>query len=232
LCQEIYEKTFFNDLGFEFKMDLLKRKYNFPEDVEIFDHHLKLSVKEKKILFDEILSLDIFSSETKMSMNLVPMGSATTESEITIFHEKDKTTIRLKPFVKQWPFKNKKGQNRFEEILYFYHFLEERTFSNRYEKAAKLIKTLPENTLYSYQDYVFLKDKTIMKNKKIIASYDTDKSEISRSYKKINFKTNKKGLASFFEKELELNISQDEDVFLHLFKFTTGLSFKNYNYKL
>ena len=37
--------------------------------------------------------------------------------------------------------------------------------------------------------------------------------------------------ASFFEKELELDISQDEDVFLHLFKFTTGLGFKNYNYK-
>ena len=30
-------------------MDLLKKKYNFPDDVEIFDDHLKLKVKEKKI---------------------------------------------------------------------------------------------------------------------------------------------------------------------------------------
>ena len=77
----------------------------------------------------------------------------------------------------------------------------------------------------------FLKDQTIKKNDKIVGNFDTEKTNISRSYKKIIFKSNKKGLASFFEKELELDISQDEDVFLHLFKFTTGLGFKNYNYK-
>jgi len=38
-----YEKTF-RDRGFGFKMDLLKRKYNFPEDVEVFEDHLKLKV--------------------------------------------------------------------------------------------------------------------------------------------------------------------------------------------
>ena len=98
-------------------MDLLKRKYNFPEDVEVFEDHLKLKVKEKKVFYDKITSLKIFSSETKMSLNAVPMGNATTESEVAIFCGKDKIIIRLKPFVKQWPFKNKKGQSKFESIL-------------------------------------------------------------------------------------------------------------------
>lgn len=212
-------------------MDLLKRKYNFPEDVEVFEDHLKLKVKEKKVYFDKITSLKIFSTETKMSINAVPMGNATTESEVAIFCGKDKIIIRLKPFVKQWPFKNKKGQSKFENILYFYDFLESQTFVNRYNIAVKYIKKLPKNILYAYQDYFFLKDQTIKKNDKIVGNFDTDKTDISRSYKKIIFKSNKKGLASLFEKKLELDISQDEDVFLHLFKLTTGLGFKSYNYK-
>ena len=213
-------------------MDLFKRKYNFPEDIEIFEDHIKLKVKEKKVYFNKITSLKIFSSETKTSINLMPTGSSTTESEVTIFYGRSKITIRLKPFAKQWPFKNKKGQSKFENILYFYHFLEETTFVNRYNIAAKKINKLPKNVLYSYQDYYFLKDKTIKKNNKVLGNFDTDKTDISRSYKKIYFKSNKKGLASLFEKELEIDISQDEDVFLNLFKITTGLSFKDYTYKV
>jgi len=70
-----------------------------------------------------------------------------------------------------------------------------------------------------------------MKDDKIVVSYDSDKVDISRQYKKIIFESKKKGAWFFFEKKLELDISQDEDVFLHLFKLTTGLSFKSYNYK-
>ena len=93
-------------------MDLFKRKYNFPEDIEIFEDHIKLKVKEKKVYFNKITSLKIFSSETKTSINLMPTGSSTTESEVTIFYGRSKITIRLKPFAKQWPFKNKKGQSK------------------------------------------------------------------------------------------------------------------------
>ena len=85
-------------------MDLFKSKYNYPEDVVVYNDRLELKVKRRTIYYNKILSLKIHSSETKPSINLVPMGSEV-QSELTIYLNKDKVTIRLKPYQKGLIFK-------------------------------------------------------------------------------------------------------------------------------
>ena len=211
-------------------MDLFKSKYNYPEDVVVYNDRLELKVKRRTIYYNKILSLKIHSSETKTSINLVPMGSEV-QSELTIYLNKDKVTIRLKPYQKGLIFKNKKGEKKFESILYFYDFLENQTFTHRWNRMVKILKKLPKNALLEYQDYRFLNNKKITKSGSYVAEYDPKKFNIYREYKKIIFEENTKGFKSFFKKKLEIDISQDEDVFLNLLKFATGLKFKNYNYR-
>ena len=56
-------------------MDLFRNKYNYPEDVVVYNDRLELKVKERTVYYNKILSLKIHSSETKTSLNLIPVSN-------------------------------------------------------------------------------------------------------------------------------------------------------------
>ena len=99
--------------------------------------------------------------------------------------------------------------------MLFCRFNEAKPIENRLDYY---LKTRSRDVLFQYQEqgifnkfYDICKDGTIRKNGKDFASFDEEKYDISRSYKKIHF-VKKKAFLGVGDKQID--ISRDEDVFL------------------
>jgi len=209
-------------------MSFFSKEYLFPDDIEILEN--KIILTNREVLYKDVISLKVFSTSSTTSINFVSMGTDV-ESKLTIFlSSNEKINIKIKSF-KQWgPFKNKKNLKKFHSAFVFYDFIEAKTFANRVKNF--LIKS-NKDVFFRYNDLFFLKNKKITRtNGDQVAAFDINQYEISRDYKKITFKKIKnKSFKEFFFPNFEIDLSTDEDVFLHLMRDYMGLSFKSYNYK-
>ena len=173
--------------------------------------------ENERIFYDKIRSIRIYSLTQKMTINLMPMPTTvSTMLEIYLTNSSDKIKMKLS-FERVWPFKRKKKTKQFENIILFCGFLEYKTFKNRFNHY---LKTANSNVLFQYQEqgifknrFDIFKDGTIRKNGKDFASFDEEKYEITRSYKKIHFDKKKKFFGHGYK---EIDISRDEDVFLFM----------------
>tara|TARA_B100001123_G_C14923993_1_gene872905 strand:- start:64 stop:639 length:576 start_codon:yes stop_codon:yes gene_type:complete len=181
--------------------------------------------KKKKIFYNKIRSIRIYSEVQKMTMNLMPMPTnVSTKLEIYLTNSEDKIKIFL--HFLRFGFKRKKKEEKYRNIIAFCLLLEKMSFNNRLDNYLKsetsviLFKYI-EQGIFNNQ-FNILKDGRIQKNGKDFASFDENEYDIFRSYKKIHFV--KKKRIWFGNNERELDISRDEDVFLfileRLFKLT------------
>ena len=160
-----------------------------------------------------------------MTMNFVPMPTnVSTILEIYLTNSSDK--IKMKLHFQRFGFKRKKKEEQFENIILFCRFLEYKTFKNRFNYY---LKTANSDVLFQYLEqgifkkrFDIFKDGTIRKNGKDFASFDEEKYEITRSYKKIHFDKKKKFFGHGYK---EIDISRDEDVFLFIVQNAFKLSF-------
>jgi|LWDU01.1.fsa_nt_gi hypothetical protein len=213
---------------------IFKNTFSYPDDVEMFEHHIKL--KNEIIFIDKIISLQLSSLIQKTSMIFIPISTDST-SILVIKYETHENILKSNTLHMGMPanmvtiklmdsyheglfFKNKKGQDMFEEFNNFHSILEIKTFEKRlriYDQYES------EKILFKYSDYVFLKDKLIMKNKKIVGNL----YKISRGYKTIIFPSNN---PSIFSPKLTLDISEDYDLFCYLLGSKAGINLNEITY--
>ena len=200
----------------EEKMEKIKRVIlppkTLPDGVTAYSSWFEY--ENERIFYDKIRSIRIYRKVYKSSMNLMPMPTQVS-SILEIYLKNSTDKIKMKLNFQRFGFKRKKKDEQFEIILLFCRFIEAKTFENRLDYY---LKTRSRDVLFQYQEqgifkrhFDILKDGTIRKNGKDFASFDEEKYDISRSYKKIYF-VKKKGFLGFEDKQID--ISRDEDVFL------------------
>ena len=182
-----------------------------PDGVSVDDKSFRY--KNKIIYYDKIISIRIFSSIQKMSINLIPMPT-TIESLLTIV-DKNNDKIKIKLAYNRFGFKRKNKELQFNNIFWFCKFLESITFKQR---LKNYIQTSTKALLFKYKtdnffstNYEIFKDGLVRKNNRDFASFNPKQFDIWRSYKKLHF-TKKKG----WFKNKEIDISIDEDIFLFM----------------
>lgn len=182
-----------------------------PDGVSVDDKSFRY--KNKIIYYDKIISIRIFSSIQKMSINLIPMPT-TIESLLTII-DKNNDKIKIKLAYNRFGFKRKNKELQFNNIFWFCKFLESKTFKQR---LKNYIQTSTKALLFKYKtdsffstNYEIFKDGLVRKNNRDFASFNPKQFDIWRSYKKLHF-TKKKG----WFKNKEIDISIDEDIFLFM----------------
>tara|TARA_Y100000590_G_C15350998_1_gene875167 strand:+ start:96 stop:740 length:645 start_codon:yes stop_codon:yes gene_type:complete len=196
---------------------------SLPDNITLYPNCFMY--KKKKIFYNKIRSIRIYSEVQKMTMNLMPMPTnVSTKLEIYLTNSEDKIKIFL--HFLRFGFKRKKKEEKYRNIIAFCLLLEKMSFNNRLDNYLKsetsviLFKYI-EQGIFNNQ-FNILKDGRIQKNGKDFASFDENEYDIFRSYKKIHFV--KKKRIWFGNNERELDISRDEDVFLfileRLFKLT------------
>ena len=196
---------------------------SLPDNITLYPNCFMY--KKKKIFYNKIRSIRIYSEVQKMTLNLMPMPTnVSTKLEIYLTNSEDKIKIFL--HFLRFGFKRKKKEEKYRNIIAFCLLLEKMSFNNRLDNYLKsetsviLFKYI-EQGIFSNQ-FNILKDGRIQKNGKDFASFDENEYDIFRSYKKIHFV--KKKRIWFGNNERELDISRDEDVFLfileRLFKLT------------
>ena len=191
-----------------------------PDGVSVYSRWFEY--ENERIFYDKIRSIRIYRKVYKSSMNLMPMPTQVSSIlEVYLTNSTDK--IKMKLNFQRFGFKRKKKEEQFENIILFCRFLEYKTFKNRFNHY---LKTANSDVLFQYLEqgifkkrFDIFKDGTIRKNGKDFASFDEEKYEITRSYKKIHF-DKKKG---FFGNKV-LDTSRDEDVFLFVVQNAFKLS--------
>jgi hypothetical protein len=170
--------------------------------------------ENERIFYDKIRSIRIYREVYKSSVNLMPMPTQVS-SILEIYLKNSTDKIKMKLNFQRFGLKRKKKDEQFENIFLFCRFIEAKTLENRLDYY---LKTRSRDVLFQYQEqgifkrhFDILKDGTIRKKGKDFASFDEEKYDISRSYKKIYF-VKKKGFLGFEDKQID--ISRDEDVFL------------------
>ena len=136
------------------------------------------------------------------------------DSILTVFSE-DNKKIKIKLFYQRFGFKRKNKETQLQNIFLFSKFLENKTAEQRLKYYTN---TSTKVVLFKYiangflnDSYEILKDGAVRKNGKDFASFDINKFDIWRSYKKLHF-TKKTG----WFKNKEIDISIDEDIFLFM----------------
>lgn len=182
-----------------------------PDGISVDEKSFKY--KNKIIQFNKIKSIRIFSRIQKMTLNLIPMPTSV-DSILTVFSE-DNKKIKIKLFYQRFGFKRKNKETQLQNIFLFSKFLENKTAEQRLKYYTN---TSTKVVLFKYiangflnDSYEILKDGAVRKNGKDFASFDINKFDIWRSYKKLHF-TKKKG----WFKNKEIDISIDEDIFLFM----------------
>jgi len=182
-----------------------------PDGISVDEKSFKY--KNKIIQFNKIKSIRIFSRIQKMTINLIPMPTSV-DSVLTVFDE-DNKKIKIKLFYQRFGFKRKNKEIQLQNIFLFSKFLENKTAEQRLKYYSD---TSTKVILFKYiangflnNSYEILKDGAVRKNGKDFASFDINKFDIWRSYKKLHF-TKKTG----WFKNKEIDISIDEDIFLFM----------------
>jgi len=192
--------------------DILLPPEILPDGIDA--HSRWFEYKNERIFYDKIRSIRIYRKVYKSSMNLIPMPTQVS-SILEVYLKNSTDKIKIKLNFQRFGFKRKKKEEQFEKIFLFCRFIESKTFENRLDYY---LKTGSRDVLFQYQEqgifkrhFDILKDGTIQKNGKDFASFDEEKYDISRSYKKIHFVKKK---AFFGVGDKQIDISRDEDVFL------------------
>jgi len=182
-----------------------------PDGISVDEKSFKY--KNKIIQFNKVKSIRIFSRIQKMTINLIPMPTSV-DSVLTVFDE-DNKKIKIKLFYQRFGFKRKNKETQLQNIFLFSKFLENKTAEQRLKYYTN---TSTKVVLFKYiangflnDSYEILKDGAVRKNGKDFASFDINKFDIWRSYKKLHF-TKKTG----WFKNKEIDISIDEDIFLFM----------------
>jgi len=182
-----------------------------PDGISVDEKSFKY--KNKIIQFNKVKSIRIFSRIQKMTINLIPMPTSV-DSVLTVFDE-DNKKIKIKLFYQRFGFKRKNKEIQLQNIFLFSKFLENKTAEQRLKYYSD---TSTKVILFKYiangflnDSYEILKDGAVRKNGKDFASFDINKFDIWRSYKKLHF-TKKTGW--FNNKEIDISI--DEDIFLFM----------------
>ena len=182
-----------------------------PDGISVDEKSFKY--KNKIIQFNKVKSIRIFSRIQKMTINLIPMPTSV-DSVLTVFDE-DNKKIKIKLFYQRFGFKRKNKETQLQNIFLFSKFLENKTAEQRLKYYTN---TSTKVVLFKYiangflnDSYEILKDGAVRKNGKDFASFDVNKFDIWRSYKKLHF-TKKTG----WFKNKEIDISIDEDIFLFM----------------
>jgi hypothetical protein len=182
-----------------------------PDGISVDEKSFKY--KNKIIQFNKVKSIRIFSRIQKMTINLIPMPTSV-DSVLTVFDE-DNKKIKIKLFYQRFGFKRKNKEIQLQNIFLFSKFLENKTAEQRLKYYSD---TSTKVILFKYiangflnNSYEILKDGAVRKNGKDFASFDINKFDIWRSYKKLHF-TKKTG----WFKNKEIDISIDEDIFLFM----------------
>ena len=182
-----------------------------PDGISVDEKSFKY--KNKIIQFNKVKSIRIFSRIQKMTINLIPMPTSV-DSVLTVF-DKDNKKIKIKLFYQRFGFKRKNKETQLQNIFLFSKFLENKTAEQRLKYYTN---TSTKVVLFKYiangflnDSYEILKDGAVRKNGKDFASFDINKFDIWRSYKKLHF-TKKTG----WFKNKEIDISIDEDIFLFM----------------
>ena len=186
-----------------------------PDNVILYNDYF--TYKKRKIFYNKIKSIRIYSEVQKMTLNAIPMPTnVTSKLEIYLMNSKDKVKIFL--HFQRFGFKRKKKEEKNRNIIAFCLLLEKISFNNRLDHYLKsetsviLFKYVAHGIFKNQFD--ILKDGRIQKNGKDFASFDENEYDIFRSYKKIHFA--KKKRTWFGNNVRELDISRDEDVFLFI----------------
>ncbi len=205
-------------------MDNLE-KY-LPDNVSIHKDFFKYNPRfgsEKKIYYKKIISIRIESVNRETSMYGLINVQRDLVSKITIYQsDADKVNIRFYKPIRKYLLRNK--EKVIEKFNYFVNFckaIEKITFANR---LNNYLKTSKKGVIFKYRGYNFCNDKTIMKNGKVILSFDLDKYKIMKDYKKIIF-DKKKGSWKLWENYVEFDLTHDEDVVLYILEKKLNLSF-------
>ena len=182
-----------------------------PDGISVDEKSFKY--KNKIIQFNKVKSIRIFSRIQKVTLNLIPMPTSV-DSVLTVFDE-DNKKIKIKLFYQRFGFKRKNKEIQLQNIFLFSKFLENKTAEQRLKYYSN---TSTKVILFKYiangflnNSYEILKDGAVRKNGKDFASFDINKFDIWRSYKKLHF-TKKTG----WFKNKEIDISIDEDIFLFM----------------
>ena len=182
-----------------------------PDGISVDEKSFKY--KNKIIQFNKVKSIRIFSRIQKVTLNLIPMPTSV-DSVLTVFDE-DNKKIKIKLFYQRFGFKRKNKEIQLQNIFLFSKFLENKTAEQRLKYYSD---TSTKVILFKYiangflnNSYEILKDGAVRKNGKDFASFDINKFDIWRSYKKLHF-TKKTG----WFKNKEIDISIDEDIFLFM----------------
>ena len=182
-----------------------------PDGISVDEKSFKY--KNKIIQFNKVKSIRIFSRIQKMTINLIPMPTSV-DSVLTVFDE-DNKKIKIKLFYQRFGFKRKNKEIQLQNIFLFSKFLENKTAEQRLKYYSD---TSTKVILFKYiangflnDSYEILKDGAVRKNGKDFASFDINKFDIWRSYKKLHF-TKKTG----WFKNKEIDISINEDIFLFM----------------
>ena len=205
------------------KEDVLLPPKTLPDGVTAYSSWFEY--ENERIFYDKIRSIRIYSLVQKTTINLMPVPTqVSTILEVYLINSTGK--IKMKLNFQRFGFKRKRKDEQFENIFLFCRFIEAKTFENRLDYY---LKTRSRDVLFQYQEqgifkrhFDILKDGTIRKNGKDFASFDEEKYDVSRSYKKIYF-VKKKGFLGFEDKQID--ISRDEDVFLFVVQNAFKLSF-------
>ena len=193
---------------------------SLPDNVILYPDYF--TYKKRKIFYNKIKSIRIYSQVQKMTLNAIPMPTnVSSKLEIYLMNSKDKIKIFL--YFQRFGFKRKKKEEQNRNIIAFCMYLEKMSFKNRLDFYLKsgtsvILFQYFEQSLLNNQ-FDILKDGRIQKNGKDFVSFDENEYEIFRSYKKIHF-NKKKG---FFGNKV-IDISRDEDVFLFVIENAFKLS--------
>lgn len=198
---------------------------SLPDKLELIDGGF--SYEKKKYSFSDVVSLEMYATSVKHSLNFVKTHNSL-HAQLHIFFsnkklgKKGKLTIGAnKGFFTD--LRNYETQKRLTDALHNFHkIIADATFDNR---VQNYLATGDDTIAFRYGKFAFFKDGVIVKNGALFVVIDRDKYSMKLGYSDIIFE--KKGLLGKTTGELfgkkTIEILKDKDAVLTLLNHFYGL---------